>query len=174
MSYAILYVVGIWFEHQILYLIRKPINRFLMRWVWERLTSVSKLNPTCLRYMFYNFAKKKKKKKKNSNNSNNNNNNNKIASRKERHREKYCQTKKRHKKHVYHSSHIHRTFIPFANARNILPLLKMPFCYILSNFKDIVVTTLCLFNPNLPGPFWGCSVSIWSQSHFWRLGKLCI
>ena len=29
-------------------------------------------------------------------------------------------------------------------------------------------------NPNLPGPFWGCSVSIWSQSHFWRLGKLCI
>ena len=30
------------------------------------------------------------------------------------------------------------------------------------------------FNPNLPGPFWGCSVSIWSQSHFWRLRKLCI
>ena len=30
------------------------------------------------------------------------------------------------------------------------------------------------FNPNLPDPFWGCSVSIWSQSHFWRLGKLCI
>ena len=30
------------------------------------------------------------------------------------------------------------------------------------------------FNPNLSGPFSGCSVSIWSQSHFWRLGKLCI
>ena len=24
-------------------------------------------------------------------------------------------------------------------------------------------------NPNLPDPFWGCSGSIWSQSHLWRL-----
>ena len=29
-------------------------------------------------------------------------------------------------------------------------------------------------NPNLPTPFWGCSVSIWSQSHLWRLKWLCI
>ena len=29
--------------------------------------------------------------------------------------------------------------------------------------------TLGTFNPNLPDPFWGCSVSIWSQRHLWRL-----
>ena len=33
---------------------------------------------------------------------------------------------------------------------------------------------ITVFNPNSPGPFWGCSVSIWSQSLFWRLWKLCI
>ena len=38
----------------------------------------------------------------------------------------------------------------------------------------LLSSRVCAFNPNLPGPFWGCSVSIWSQSHFWRLGKLCI
>ena len=29
-------------------------------------------------------------------------------------------------------------------------------------------------NPNLSDPFWGCTVSIWSQSHLWRLEYLSI
>ena len=35
---------------------------------------------------------------------------------------------------------------------------------------------LCIFyfNPNLPTPFWGRPVSIWSQLHLWRLIWLCI
>ena len=55
-----------------------------------------------------------------------------------------------------------------------LSLILIPFLFIfcISQFSIAHFLLLLLsFNPNLPGPFWGCSVSIWSQSHFWRLEK---
>ena len=62
---------------------------------------------------------------------------------------------------------------PFLNW-NKVKCLKSIIINIWRSVIRPVTNKITIVDPNLPSSFWGCSVSIWSQSHFWRLGKLCI